>query len=467
MIDFVEKMPIDSVQGSEYNPRAITPEALKTLQYSIKRFGMIKPLIINETNNVIVAGHQRKKAATALGLTELPCVRIKAPNVQDEIHFNLMHNSIETSQNTVSLDEFKVGEYHYCPADKVRIENEPKNILICGEISRMLSQYGEWGSVVTDETGRVILNTEYAYCAKKLGYGVLVYAIANEEVDEFLKCIEVEYGKYNFDNLGIKTYHQFRAQMKRRSTDGRRQNKSTLYESYLIPALKKTDSIIDVGAGRMAYMKLVKSMGYDIHAYEPSLMTKGANNLDMKGIIANILDAEKAVKRNGLFDWCILEFVINSVVDDEFERAVLTLCNAATKADGTFLTCTRNIEGLKRNYDQKTRTSGGGIALRCLDEKNYTLSISQGIAYKQKFHTVESYVSLLEQFFENVKILDLSDMNSIFCECRRPIQLSKEHYEEYLEKELNIEYPNGFKHNKHRGLMTSLIEKVGERYGKC
>ena len=37
-------------------------------------------------------------------------------------------------------------------------------------------------------------------------------------------------------------------------------------------------------------------------------------------------------------------------------------------------------------------------------------------------------------------------------------------YEEYLEKELNIEYPGGFKHNKHGGLMRELLEKVAERY---
>ena len=46
----------------------------------------------------------------------------------------------------------------------------------------------------------------------------------------------------------------------------------------------------------------------------------------------------------------------------------------------------------------------------------------------------------------------------------RNVQTSLENYEEYLEKELNIEYPGGFKHNKHGGLMRELLEKVAERY---
>ena len=463
MIDFIENIPTSEVTGSTYNPRVITEGALEKLQYSIKRFGMVKPLIVNAANNVIVAGHQRKKAAEAIGMPTLPCVRISTPNVQDEIHFNLLHNSSETSQNKVHLGEYEVGAYHYCPSAKIRVENEPKNLLICSEITRLLSQYNEWGSVVTDGDGVVILNAEYAYCAKKMGFGVLAYSIPNEDVQEFLECIGIEYGKYNFDNLGIKTYHQFKAQLRRRSTDGRRQNTSSLYEDILIPRLQKTDSIIDVGAGRMAYMKMLKSQGYDIHAYEPSLMAKGSNSLDMKGIIANILDAEKAVKANGLFDYCVLEFVINSIVDNDFETAVLTLCNATLKASGTLITCTRNLEGVTRSYDQKSNSIGKGIALYCLDENNYALSIANGIAFKQKFHTRESYVTLLERFFENVEVLRCT-ANTIYCACTIPKQLSREHYEKYLEKELNIEYPGGFHHNKHRGLMDALITKVAERY---
>ena len=464
MIDFVEKVPIDEVTGSEYNPRSITPEALESLQHSIRRVGREKPLIVNSTNNVITAGHQRKKAATAIGLEFLPCIRIKSPNLQDEILFNLMHNSIETSKTTVRIEEFTVGGYHYCPSDKIKIESEPQNVLVCSEITKLMSRYGEWGSVVTDGDGNVILNSEYAYCSKKLGYGVLCYAIQNEDVAEFLECMGVEYGKYNFDNLGVQTYHQFLAQPKRLSTDGRQSNSSVLYEKYLIPRLQRSDSIIDIGAGRMAYVKLLKSKGYDIHAYEPSLMVKGANKLDMKGIIANILSAERHVRTDGLFDYCVLEAVINSVVDDEFEKAVLTACNAVLKASGVLITCTRNLAYVEKAYDKTKLSAGAGDCLWYLDDKNYTLGVTNGIVFKQKFHTRESYVALLENYFDEVGVL-ACNAGYIYCACMKPKQLPDEVYETYLEKELNIEYPGGFKHNKHVGLMTALIEKVAERYG--
>lgn len=464
MIDFIEKVPIGEVTGAEYNPRVITEDALEKLQYSIKRFGMVKPIIVNAANNTIVAGHQRKKAATAIGMEYLPCIRINSPNPKDEIWFNLMHNSIETSKTVVHLEEFTVGAYTYCPAQKIKLDGEPQNVFICSEITKLMSRYEEWGSVVTDEDGNVILNAEYAYCSKKLGYGVLCYAIPNEDVPEFLECMGIEYGKYNFDNLGVKTYHQFLAQPKRLSTDGRQSNESVLYRKYLIPNLSRADSIIDIGAGRMTYVKLLKSKGYNIHAYEPSLMVKGAYKLDMKGIIANILRAEKQVKEFGLFDWCVLEAVINSVVDDEFEKAVLTTCNACLKAEGTLVTCTRNLTSVIKEYDRTKLTTGAAGLLYCLDDKNYAFSMMNGIVFKQKFHTRESYVSLLEEYFENVEVLSCT-AGYIYCSCTKPKQLDRVVYEEYLDKELNIEYPCGFHHNKHWGLVSTLIEKVEERYG--
>jgi hypothetical protein len=37
--------------------------------------------------------------------------------------------------------------------------------------------------------------------------------------------------------------------------------------------------------------------------------------------------------------------------------------------------------------------------------------------------------------------------------------------EEYLNKEFNIEYPGGYFHNAHGGLVKQIMAKVGERDG--
>lgn len=320
------------------------------------------------------------------------------------------------------------------------------------------------GSVVTDSEGNVILNSEYAYCAKKLGYGVLCYAIAKEDITEFFKYMNLEYGEYNFDNLNIKTYHQFLAQPGRLSSDGRATFKSVLYEEHLIPRLKKTDRIIDIGAGRMSYVKLLRSKGYNVQAYEPALVTRSGMKLDMKNIVANILLAEKDVKKNGLFDWCVLDAVINSVVDDEFEKAVLVACNAVLKSTGILVTATRNIRQCEHEYDRTHLTVGTTYPMYPLDKNNYTIGMVGSTLLKQKFHTPKSYRELLKKYFERVYVIS-DTAKFIYCACMEPKQLPFETYEFYLDKEFNIEYPNGYKHNKHRGLVDILKSKVVERYG--
>ena len=71
---------------------------------------------------------------------------------------------------------------------------------------------------------------------------------------------------------------------------------------------------------------------------------------------------------------------------------------------------------------------------------------------------------MLEKYFGKVEVIS-NTVGYIYCACTEPLQLPTEVYEEYLEKELNIEYPGGFKHNKHKGFMNALISQVAERYG--
>ena len=63
MIRFNKSVPITNIACSQYNPREITDESFALLQESLRLFGIVKPLIVNSENNVIIAGHQRKKAA--------------------------------------------------------------------------------------------------------------------------------------------------------------------------------------------------------------------------------------------------------------------------------------------------------------------------------------------------------------------------------------------------------------------
>jgi len=85
--------------AAEYNPRQLTKEQHKDLTDSIKRFGLVDPLIVNthkERKNILVGGHQRLKIAQELNIKEIPCVEVKlTPDQERELNIRLNKNSGE------------------------------------------------------------------------------------------------------------------------------------------------------------------------------------------------------------------------------------------------------------------------------------------------------------------------------------------------------------------------------------
>lgn len=91
----MEYVKFKDIKPAAYNPRRISESAFKELQGSLKTLGFILPIIVNKDNMTIVAGHQRTKAATAIGLEEAPCYFVSGIDIESEIMFNQIHNGVE------------------------------------------------------------------------------------------------------------------------------------------------------------------------------------------------------------------------------------------------------------------------------------------------------------------------------------------------------------------------------------
>ena len=99
--------------AAEYNPRQLTKEQHKDLTDSIKRFGLVDPLIVNthkERKNILVGGHQRLKIAQELNIKEIPCVEVElTPAKERELNIRLNKNSGEWDYDALA-NNFDVGE---------------------------------------------------------------------------------------------------------------------------------------------------------------------------------------------------------------------------------------------------------------------------------------------------------------------------------------------------------------------
>ena len=62
---------INDLIAAEYNPRQLKKDQYEHIANSIKRFGIVDPIIINKNKdrkNIIIGGHQRVKVAKDLKL---------------------------------------------------------------------------------------------------------------------------------------------------------------------------------------------------------------------------------------------------------------------------------------------------------------------------------------------------------------------------------------------------------------
>ncbi|MEM7663399.1 MAG: DNA methyltransferase [Pseudomonadota bacterium] len=72
----VERLAISSLKPSKRNARTHSKKQIKQIATSIREFGFINPVLIDESGTIL-AGHGRVDAAKELGMTEVPVVRIE------------------------------------------------------------------------------------------------------------------------------------------------------------------------------------------------------------------------------------------------------------------------------------------------------------------------------------------------------------------------------------------------------
>ena len=70
------KIDINKIKVMEDNPRKISGFDFENLKESIKEFGFLEPLIVNQ-DNILIGGHQRLKALKELGYNEIDVVQVE------------------------------------------------------------------------------------------------------------------------------------------------------------------------------------------------------------------------------------------------------------------------------------------------------------------------------------------------------------------------------------------------------
>lgn len=89
----IEQIAPASLKAAPANARTHSKQQIGQIVASIKRMGFTSPVLIDE-DNVILAGHGRSEAARAIGLSQIPCVRIAGLTAAEKRAYVLADNKI-------------------------------------------------------------------------------------------------------------------------------------------------------------------------------------------------------------------------------------------------------------------------------------------------------------------------------------------------------------------------------------
>lgn len=461
MITYVD---VDKIKPAKYNPRKISEEQKQSLKESLENLGFVTPILVNERNHTIVAGHQRTNASKMLGYKKVPSFMIKNITVADEMSFNQLHNGIEdTYENNGHILNYKdLPIEQFTKVKAKNIKSKCDKAIEIQDISRLIGKYGNvFCAVICD--GKIVKGSNYLKSCMLMNIDANVYNLSIEKLDYAKKYLFKEYGVFNYDSLQKDTFVQGLAQLNRNQPDELKEgsHESKLYRDMVLKDAETdvlNDTILDFGCGKGEYIGNIAKRNKNAYGLE-------FYHNNTKGIIQSKTNRqfnrlEKHLNSTGeLFDVVICDSVVNSTDSMEAEMNVLHTLNSFCKLGGTLFISGRNIKEVYSIVEARKLTNLGKQLKHFLDENNFSARYREGKWFYQHFHDKETiYKELQEAGFEVVKDNGWSN-TSFQLKCKKVKESSLEDKIKAIDYEFTLPLPQGkrYKLNNRCKKMLNLV----------
>lgn len=441
----MEYVKFTDIKPANYNPRRISDSAFAELKGSLKTLGFILPIIVNRENMTIVAGHQRTKAAMAIGLTEAPCYYVLGIDIESEVRFNQVHNGIELEPDIHSecLNVRAPGFYDDIAAEDFIIKDSKATIV--KDMCQLMVNYGNalCAIVIGSEC---VFGNNYIKAAKITGMPIHCCFVEESKRAMFEYYFKQDYGVFSYDHIERGDFVQGLAQPPRLKV----LPWSCLYE-IAVPHLQNEDrksvKVFDFGCGKAQYItKLHKQLGYR-NAIGLEFFNHNTVGISVEHGQEMVDDFIAFVKANGKFDYVICDAVINSVNTQEAEDAVLMCLNLFCKMGGKIFISGRNLEYMKQQIEANRNTTPM-MSINFFDENGLTAIMKQGQWFFQKFLTDEDVDKIIKRMGFDVFVRKKSS-GYFFIGAYKTKDFPKEEYAKAVDYEFNLKLPNNRRYNRH------------------
>lgn len=128
----IKQIKINQLIEYKNNAKKHDEAQIKNVMQSIKEFGMVQPIVIDQ-NNTIIIGHCRFRALKRLKWEEVPCVRIENLSENEINKLRLLDNKLNESEWDFDLLTDQIAEIDWSDFDIdwniLEIDEEPQEIV--------------------------------------------------------------------------------------------------------------------------------------------------------------------------------------------------------------------------------------------------------------------------------------------------------------------------------------------------
>ncbi|MDD5014947.1 MAG: ParB/RepB/Spo0J family partition protein, partial [Atribacterota bacterium] len=196
--ELVIEMDIESLTPNLFQPRrSFGKEKMEELKESIKKHGIIQPIIVRKMANgyEIVAGERRLKAAKEIGLKKIPAI-IKTFNNEKSLEIALVENIQREDLNPVEqanafkrlIDEFNLTQQELAEAtgkSRALVANTIRLLKLNSEIQKNISE-----GKMSFGHAKLLLSIEDEEVQKAVSDRIIANDLSVRDTERLIKNIE-------------------------------------------------------------------------------------------------------------------------------------------------------------------------------------------------------------------------------------------------------------------------------------
>lgn len=221
--EFVVEMDTESLTPNLFQPRKnFDKEKMEELKDSIKKHGMIQPIIVRKMTNgyEIVAGERRLKAAKEIGLKKIPAI-IKSVNNEKSLEIALVENIQREDLNPVEqanafkrlADEFNLTQQELAEAtgkSRALVTNTIRLLKLNPEIQKNISE-----GKISFGHAKLLLSIEDEEVQKAVCNRIIASGLSVRDTERLIKNIgKVQKRQFKVENITIEHFPEVEGRLR-------------------------------------------------------------------------------------------------------------------------------------------------------------------------------------------------------------------------------------------------------------